>query len=54
MMMKILLLVVAIGGLLIVFAINWFWRWLVIPIAGIVAFDVITWYLDQRKKQKNP
>lgn len=53
MVAKILFLGIAIGGLLIVFATNWFWRWLAIPIVGIFAFDVINSYFDQKRREKD-
>jgi hypothetical protein len=47
---KIVFTLAAIGGIVLVFYVSWFWRLLLIPMIVIVLWDVASSFL--RKKQK--
>jgi len=45
---KALFLLLAIGGIVLVYYVSWFWRLFIIPIVILLVFDVVSDFLRKR------
>jgi len=46
---KVFFIVLAIGGIVLVFFVSWFWRALIIPMVLIILIDVLSSFFRKKK-----
>jgi len=46
---KLFFIILAIGGIVLVFFVSWFWRALIIPMVVIILIDVLSSFIKKKK-----